>query len=410
MTKSDFLKQLNFKAYTNLQEEVFLAWNKNTNILISSKTGSGKTYAYGVPVMLDLINKNLSSIIILPTNQLTNQVYKMLEVIKNDEKIIVLDDKIKVDDISKINKLTKKIIILTPSKLFHYQEKGLDFKCFQNVIYDECDMLLEGDFLNQTKKLFSYFKQKRQVIVSATVKSNFKPFIKDNIGSYIKVDDKDRFQGQNHFLAFSNNKDEILKKLLNVINPFLCIIFTEKKENVYSIYEILKTLGKNSVYISSDDKKDLRNKKIRDIKNLKYQFVVSTDLLARGIDLDITDVINYDIPNKLEYFIHRSGRTARMNKTGNIYSIYNDFENRKVLNLKNKGINFKLFKISNEKIIVYEKKEKRFTPEELKEIKKISKPKKVSPNYKKKNQEKIKKAIKKIKAKRFRERMKKGDR
>ena len=142
-----------------------------------------------------------------------------------------------------------------------------------------------------------------------------------------------------------------------MINPFLCIIFTEKKENIYSIYEILKKLGKNSVYISSDDKKDLRNKKIRDIKNLKYQFVVSTDLLARGIDLDITDVINYDIPNKLEYFIHRSGRTARMNKTGNIYSIYNDFENRKVLNLKNKGIKFKLFKISNEKIIVYEKKD-----------------------------------------------------
>lgn len=408
MTKNDLLLKLKFKNYTKLQEDVFLLWEKPSNILISSKTGSGKTYAYSIPVMLDLINKGYSSLIIVPTNDLLNQVYDMINLIRLDEKIIKLDDKIKLDDIPRINRLDKKVVITTPNKIFYFREKGLNFKNFKNIIYDECDMLLEGDFFSKLKELFHYFKNSRQVVVSATIKSNFKPFIKENIGSFITVDDKNRFAGQNHFLIFSNDKDEVLKKLVNVINPFLCIIFTIKKENVYSIFDILKRLGKNAIYISSDDKKELRNKKINDIKKNKYQFIISTDLLARGIDFFATDIINYDIPSKLEYFIHRSGRTARMDKTGNIYTIYSDFENRKISNLKNKGIKFKLFKIVDGKIITYEKKSPRFSPDELKEIRKIKKPKKVSPNYKKKNIIKIKQVIKKIKAKRFRKRMEKG--
>lgn len=386
-----YLDKLNFKSFNKMQEEAFYYFNDKRNLIISSETGTGKTYAYLIPLYDYLINNNKTAIIILPTNSLIDQVYKMLIPIISDAKKVNI---YKTGDIKKLTNKESNIIITTLDNLDNLLNKGFNLSLASHIIYDEADMLFEGDFLEKTLYFLNYFKKIKQILVSATLSPNIAKIIKDNSKSFINIKGGMRFSGQNHFLINTETNNRLLKlrNLVSIINPYLAFIFVSKKEDIPIIYKELLPLKKKIISISGDDKVSIRKQKLRDIKDLKYQFVITSDLLSRGIDLSISDIINYDIPNRLDYFIHRSGRTARYDKSGNIYTFYTQKDRKKIDNLVKKGIKFKKIRIKEGSLEEIKKRKPTFDIFQ-KALKKVRKPKRVSPNYRKKNKKKIKKEL-----------------
>ena len=143
--------------------------------------------------------------------------------------------------------------------------------------------------------------------------------------------------------------------------------------------------------LSGDMPVRVRRQVIKEVHELKYQYLVTSDIASRGIDFDASHIINYDLPYHLEYFIHRSGRTGRMGKTGEVYTIQGENDHRKIQNLSKKGIKFNEIKLSKSGIIPVVPRERLLKEEEIQVIKSIKKPTKVKPNYRKKNKQQIEK-------------------
>ncbi|MBU1140993.1 MAG: hypothetical protein KKG64_00560, partial [Firmicutes bacterium] len=142
-----------------------------------------------------------------------------------------------------------------------------------------------------------------------------------------------------------------------------------------------------------------RSKIIDEINALKYQYVVTSDLAARGLDFKISHIVHFDLPHHLEFFMHRSGRTARMYDSGTVITFMTVNDHRKIEKLKLQGVPFKNYMLTNEGLIKVQLKKNKFSEEEKVAISKIKKPSKVEPNYKKKNKDKIKKAKQEIRRK-----------
>lgn len=401
-----YLEKLNFESFNEMQQETFRAFNLPKNVLLSSETGSGKTYAYLIPLYEALTKNNEIGLIILPTKELVTQLRRMLNPLldENANLKVYTDTNIK-------NKKEPTLIILNVNELDYLKDQGYDMSKIKYVVFDEADMLLEGDYINKTLYFLNYFKSIKQVIVSATISPQIAQIIKENAGNFTKIDQNVRFKRQKHYIlrTFEENRTETLKNLIGSINPFLCLIFVSHKDNIMPLYKELKD-NLNVTFISGDDNKIARKNKLLEITKLKYQYVITSDLLSRGIDLDVSDVINYDIPMKLDYFIHRSGRTARYDKSGNIYTLYTDKDARKLESLIKKGIKFNKINVKNNEIKIIKERQKPGDELFQKALSKVRKPKKVSPNYKKKNKAKIKRELQKLRKKDYVAKLRKGDR
>ena len=190
-----------------------------------------------------------------------------------------------------------------------------------------------------------------------------------------------------------------MKRFLKFKNPYLCIVFASKKEDVKKTYEELKQDGYSVTMFSSDLDARKRRSTIKLIKDNKFQIIVASDLLSRGIDIeDVSDVISLDLPNDLEYYYHRAGRTGRFDKVGDSYVFYNSDSTSLPSELIKKGIKFDFLILKEDGIVPDPvgllpkkkfSKKKPLSEQESKEIK-IAKAKtrskKVKPGYKKKQQ------------------------
>ncbi|NLG31206.1 MAG: DEAD/DEAH box helicase, partial [Acholeplasmataceae bacterium] len=201
--------------------------------------------------------------------------------------------------------------------------------------------------------------------------------------------------------AGTRSRGFILKDLLKILNPYFCIIFVSKKEDQPEVFNLLNEMELKVANLSGDMPVRVRRQVIKEVHELKYQYLVTSDIASRGIDFDATHIINYDLPYHLEYFIHRSGRTGRMGKTGEVYTIQGENDHRKIQNLSKKGIEFNEIKLSKGGITYVIPRERVLKEEEIQVIKSIKKPTKVKPNYRKKNKQQIEKALKEHRRKEY---------
>ena len=208
----------------------------------------------------------------------------------------------------------------------------------------------------------------------------------------------------------AKTRKEALLHLLNNINPYFCLIFASKKEDVESYFKVLRQEGYNVGVLHGDLESRARRQVMKKIENFEYQYVVCSDIASRGIDIEgVSQVISMDFPSHLEYYYHRSGRCGRANETGDCYSFYDEKDLPIIRQLINKGLEIQNVEYKNDELrvltpFIKERKAKKVDTELEKEIKKIvnksqSKKNKVKPGYKKK----IKMEIDKAKRKRKRE-------
>ena len=409
-----FIELNNFKELNSVQKVALDNFNSRKDVFIVSNTGTGKTHAYLIPICetINVKSNKIQVLISTPTRELAHQVFKRAEVLKDiypEIRIALLSGGAKEITTIKDDFLPH-IIIGTPGKLKNiFQKCNLGINSIQLLIIDEADMTLEYGFLNDLDFIFtSLIKHSKVMCFSATLKDGAKVFIKKYLlnPSIIYVKDKKKDPQITHYLVNAKHKtyNEALINVINSINPYVCLIFANTKEDCDSAYSFLLDKGYKVLLLHGGLEPRERRKALKELESNKYTYVVCSDVASRGIDIDAcSHVISLGFPSKLEFYTHRVGRTGRNGRKGEAYTIYNENDMNSINRLKNEGINFvyKDVKGSQLKNSFLRTHHKKNSDEVEKQIKMIvsKKDKKVKPNYKKKK----KMAIEKIKRKARRE-------
>ena len=417
------LKNIGFNAPTKIQDLVIPRALTGESLVVESATGSGKTHSFLIPILenLDEDLNEVQTIIISPTRELATQLYNCLvELAKYKETIIVariIGGADREAEIKRFEKNQPQIVVGTIGRIsdLAINSNVLKVHTAKQIVIDEADMIFDQKELIEVDKLIGKIQGEPQFLIfSATIPKGLRIFLNKYLSRVksISIKEEKLTHGNiNHIMVpcKAKNKYDILKELLNTINPYLAIIFANTKENVDELAMNLANDGYRVGKLHGAMEDRIRKQMIRRIHNLEFQYVVASDIAARGIDIQgVSHVINFDLPNDIEFYIHRTGRTARFDQTGNAYSLYAYEDDEYIKNLQAKGLKTTVLKIVNGEFvdakILRKSTEKSKTVMIEEEVhKKIPVPKKVKPGYKKKRKELIEKTIKKVKKERIQE-------
>lgn len=412
------VEDLGFKEFTDVQLSVFNNLKTNKNILAKSRTGSGKTHAFLLPIFNDLDEElnQVQATIIAPTKELSMQIYKVAQHIASfSPKAINIKlfsggtDRLK--EIDKLKGNTPQIVIGTPGKIkdLAIDENVLKIYTSKYFVVDEVDMTFESGFSDELDIIAATLSDAKMMFFSATVSEQVLPFIKKYMTNVEFIEIKNNTEAKiEHIWIPLKHKERLdcLGDLLSCISPYLCIIFVNKKDNVQPVANYLSSLGYFTGVMHGDLTPRERKRVLQDCNKLKYQYLVATDLAARGIDIEgVTHIINYELPYDYEFYLHRSGRTGRMHNDGIVYSFYESVDDQYLDNLSKKKIVPTYFEIKDKELVPYKgrnTRQNRVKPQtdyQKEAAKLVPKSDKVKPGYKKKRQAQIDEIARKLKKK-----------
>jgi ATP-dependent RNA helicase DeaD len=352
------LKELNIVYPTKIQEAVIpTLLGTKTDLIGLAQTGTGKTAAFGLPLLnsIDATKAEVQGLIIAPTRELVQQIKKQLFKFTK-----YLDEQIFVEGVyggEKINKQIKAltrpthIVVGTPGRLLDLvAREAVDITNVQTLILDEADEMLSMGFKEELSKILAYNTSKRNTwLFSATMPDEIKQLINTFMSTdVIKIEvNKDAMVNENisHHFINTNIKDKlnIIIRLLNKRKKERGIVFCRTKAGTIKLAKELQDNGFAVGTLEGDMLQKERDKVMRAFKNESLQVLVSTDVSARGIDVNnLAFVLHHQLPDHLDYYTHRSGRTARAGNTGESIALIIPGEMQKVLDLqKALGIKFK---------------------------------------------------------------------
>lgn len=409
MTINAMLKQLGYQHITPIQEGVFKSFSSPKHMVGIAPTGTGKTHAYLLPILekMDVKRFEVQALILVPTNELVVQIQHMLLEITSDFVVkTYYAGTNKMREQEWLEKNQPQIVISTPSQIVDYviESHLLKIHKAKYVVFDEADMMFDEAFLSMIDHLLPAVKNAKYMLFSATLNNEMDPFIKRYFGQFDLIDTRKAHQLDITYKLIHIKHQErthALLTLLKLINPYLAFIFVSKKENQDVVYQKMVDESYSVANLNASLGIKKRTKLIDEIRALKYQYVVTSDLAARGLDFKISHVIHYDLPHFLEFYMHRSGRTGRMYDSGEVITLMGIDDHRKIAKLKSQGISFVDYNLTTNSLDPVIKKSKGVSEEEKDAIKKIKKPTRVSPNYKKKNKQAIKKIKQEVRRKQY---------
>lgn len=402
------LNFMNITKLTDIQEQTVKFFSNQKSLIITAETGSGKTLCYLLPILNNINTSDnvTQAFILLPTKELANQVYTQLLNFKkfnNELKIKLLQN----SNNNKINnKIAPHIVIGTPVQIKDYLNTNKSICKINYFILDEADMLVDSGFYHTINEIFVRINKPNliKIAASATLHNSLANQLKKILTNTFFISASNSIWKNNkitHNIVYqsntNNDKMDTLNKLLKVINPYFCIIFTNTKNEAINIFNNMKQ-SYNVGLIHKDLLPRQRQTIFKRIKANQFQYLVATDLIARGVDLPDADlVISYALPTDTIWYMHRSGRVGRYKNKGVSYLIYGKEDDYLINNLIKKGINWKFLLIKNNQLIdkPFNLKLKRSlrldysTNSEIKKIININS-KRIKPGYKKKIQKKIK--------------------
>ncbi|SHN11497.1 DEAD/DEAH box helicase [Gracilibacillus kekensis] len=414
---NEVIGHLNFYEPTPIQTKVIPEALKGKDIIGQSETGSGKTHAFLIPLLnqLDPTNSQTQIVLTAPTRELAIQIYdevkKIMSFSDNEDnwraKLIIggTDKKRMIEKM----KEPPHIVVGTPGRILDLLQEGvLDIFAARSFVIDETDLMLELGLIDEIDRILTNADPKIQVMVfSATIPEKLQPFLKKYLNSpvYIKMDDRLAPEKLEHRLIALKHREpaDVINDITKLIQPYLAIIFTNGKENANKLAEQLQSRGINVGLIHGGLNQRERKRVLKEIQQLKYQYIVATDLAARGIDIKgVSHVINAELPKEEAFYIHRVGRTARAGMEGTAINLYQENDIHLVQKLEKKGLTFTFYDVVNgewreaKAWNVRQKREKQENEIEKKAWQQVKKPKKVKPGYKKKmknQQQKVKKKM-----------------
>jgi ATP-dependent RNA helicase CshB len=348
--------------------------------------------------------------------QLHNEVVKLTTYNQDIDARLFVGGTNRDAEIKRLEKSQPQIVVGTIGKIkdLAVSTNVLKIHTAKAVVIDEADMVLEVSELAEIDSVFAKWEKDIQILTfSATIPQELVKFINKYLDKCELCDTTKKQISKKSiehiFIPTKNkNKNELLLKLLLTFHPYLAIIFANTKTKVDEIAQFLGEQGLKLVKLTGDLEARERKQVLKRLKDGKIQYVVASDIASRGIDIQgVSHIINYELPNDIEFYIHRSGRSARYQLEGQCISFY-DYEDDKYLDkLEEKGLHCVYKALVNDELVPtkernYRPKTSTFVAKIESELhKKIPVPKKVKPGYKKKRKEAINKELRKMKRERI---------
>ena len=345
------INEMGFINPTEVQEQsIPFLLLENRDLISLAQTGTGKTAAFGLPVIqkTELKNKYVQSIILCPTRELCIQICKDLESYSkyvSGIKILAVYGGTNIDtQIKSLNKGVH-IVVGTPGRTKDLiKRKVLKLELVDKVVLDEADEMLSMGFKDDLDFILERTRDDRQTMLfSATISKEVKSISKRYMSdakeiSVSKINSGAKNIEHHIYNVSSRNKYEALKRIADFNPNIYGIVFCRTKRHTKDIANKFMAEGYNADAIHGDLSQNQRDEVMQRFRNKSLQILIATDVAARGLDVDdITHVINYSLPDDPEVYIHRSGRTARAGKSGISIAISNESERRKIKSIEKKG-------------------------------------------------------------------------
>lgn len=402
------IKELGFHEPTEIQKKVIPEVSKGRDLIGQSQTGSGKTHAFLLPLFnqIDPLKKEVQLVITVPSRELSDQLFQAAnQLAKHSTETIQVSQYVggtdKQRQVGKLKNNQPHVVIGTPGRVLDLIKMNvLNTHTSPVMVIDEADMTLDMGFLNQVDQIASRLPEKGQMLVfSATIPQKLQPFLRKymNGPKFIEIKNQKVISDtvENWLISTkSRNRLDVIYELLTHGQPYLALIFANTKEKVDEIARGLSDRGLEVAVVHGGLTSRERRRVMRQIQNLDYQYVVATDLAARGIDIEgVSHVINAEIPQELDFFIHRVGRTGRNKMEGIAITLYSPGEEKELETIEKMGISFQPKMIKDNQVVdSYDRNRRQqrkdksqkdaFDPEIAGMIKKAKK--NVKPGYKKK--------------------------
>lgn len=414
----DAVAKLGFVEPTPIQKEMIPLVLKGKSAIGQAHTGTGKTHSFLIPIVqrLNEEKQEVQAVITSPTRELAQQIFDALQQLVEGTSIqakLFIGGTDKQRSIDKL-KTQPHIVVGTPGRIKDLvKENALLVHTANLLVVDEADLAFDMGFIEDIDGFASHMPENLEMFVfSATIPEKLQPFLKKYIDSpvHIHMNDKRPVAENIDFYLVpvrSKSRDTRLVEVIKSINPFLAVIFCNTRKTAEHVAGYLAEQGIRSGQIHGDLSPRDRKKMMKQIRDLEFQFIVATDLAARGIDIQgISHVINYEIPEDLEFFIHRVGRTARAGNKGTAITLFKPEDEDALVRVEKMGIPFEQKDIKNGEWIDLKdrhQRKNRVKQENEIDVKAkalVRKPKKVKPGYKRNmkwEMEKIKKRERRLK-------------
>lgn len=328
------VRELGFEHMTPIQEQAIPLFMTGQDIIGQAQTGTGKTAAFGIPILqkIDPENRNLQAVILCPTRELAMQAAEELrKFAKYMHGIKVLPVYGGQDIVKQIKNLKGgvQIVVGTPGRVMdHMRRHTLKMDQVHTVVLDEADEMLNMGFRDDIETILQEMPEERQTgLFSATMPQPILDITKkyQKNASYIKMTPKEvtiPLIKQAYYQVRKQDKEEVLCRLLDYYDPKRALIFCNTKRMVDELTEHLKARGYEVEGLHGDLTQNQRDIVMNLFRSGRVGILIATDVAARGIDVsDVEAVYNYDVPEDIEYYVHRIGRTGRAGKTGRSFTL-----------------------------------------------------------------------------------------
>lgn len=342
----DGIDAMGYETATPVQQQVMVPILEGKDIIASAQTGTGKTAAFLLPLIHRLLtvshdSHEINAMIIVPTRELAIQIAESLEGLSyfTDVSSIAVYGGSGGDSFNAEKKALTQgvdIVVCTPGRMIAHLNMGyVKLKGLRYLVLDEADRMLDMGFNDDIMKIISFLPKERQnLLFSATMPMKMRELarkiLREPVEINIAISKPPEQIVQKAFIVYEPQKIPIIKDMLGSKNFQNVIVFCSKKQNVKQLTGELKRAKLSVEEIHSDLDQTKREQVLQDFRNKKLNILVATDILSRGIDIeDIDLVINYDVPNDGEDYVHRIGRTARAASKGTAFTLVSEREQNK---------------------------------------------------------------------------------
>ena len=340
------LSRAKFATPTPVQAAAIPQALAGKDVLATAQTGTGKTLAFMIPIIERLLSRKangIEALVLVPTRELAMQVAEQYDALRGKQlpaAALVVGGLPERGQLAAI-RAGARLVVATPGRLEDYLSRSLiQFRGLQILVLDEADRMLDMGFLPSIRRIVGALPKERQTMCfSATLEASVSYLVKDYLrspvrlafGSTSKPSENVRVQA---FEVSGERKQELLQHLLRK-EPGRCLVFARTKRGADRLARNLMREGFSTTAIHGDRSQSQRNAALAGFQEGRYRILVATDIAARGIHVeDVAHVINYDLPELAENFIHRVGRTGRAGKRGVASTFFGREERPELLQLE----------------------------------------------------------------------------
>ncbi|EAQ49233.1 DEAD/DEAH box helicase [Leeuwenhoekiella blandensis] len=339
---------MGFKAPSEVQEKAIpVLLREETDVVALAQTGTGKTAAFGFPLIqrIDVNNRNTQGLILSPTRELCLQITNELKNYSSHVKglnVVAVYGGANIQEQARQISRGAQIIVATPGRMQDMMRRNMvDITGIDYCVLDEADEMLNMGFYEDiTTILADTPKDKKTWLFSATMPKEVARIAKQFMKSPIEITVGTKNMGaenvsHEYYMVNARDRYQALKRLADANPEIFSVIFCRTKRDTQKVAENLIEDGYNASALHGDLSQNQRDLVMKSFRNRQIQMLVATDVAARGIDVDdVTHVINYQLPDEIETYTHRSGRTGRAGKTGISMVIVSKSELRKIRTLE----------------------------------------------------------------------------